>query len=55
MCAALLLTAACGTSPETQKATSDSDLIAAEGAASADPNYRVKGVGRLLDFGIDLF
>ena len=48
---------ACGTAPNQQGDVEDpeGEVVAAEGAASADPGYRVRGATGLLDFGIDLF
>ncbi len=55
--AALGMVAACGTAPGEYGETNDAEgeVVAAEGAASADPGYRVRGANGLLDLGIDLF
>lgn len=49
--------AACGTPPAEygQNEDPEGDVVAAEGAASADPTYRVRGATGLIDLGIDLF
>jgi len=54
---ALSAVAACGTAPSEYGDTEapEGEVVAAEGAASADPGYRVRGATGLLDFGIDLF
>lgn len=54
---ALGAVAACGTAPSesADTANGEGEVVAAEGAASADPGYRVRGATGLLDFGIDLF
>lgn len=57
-CASVLIAlTACGTPPSGLSETEDADrdVVAAEGAASADPTYRVRGATGLLDLGIDLF
>ncbi len=49
--------AACGTPPSEYGDTDDAggDMVAAEGAASADPTHRVRGATGLIDLGIGLF
>ncbi len=53
---ALGAVAACGTPPSEYGDTDDAggDMVAAEGAASADPTHRVRGATGLIDLGIGL-
>jgi len=55
--AVLSAVTACGTAPGGNANSDEAEgkVVAAEGAASADPSYRVRGANRLLDFRIDLF
>ena len=57
LCTLILAISACGTPPGAYQSGTgeDTDVLVAEGAASADPTYRVRGANGLLDLGISLF
>ena len=55
--AGLFAVTACGTPPANYSDTDDvePEMVASDGAASADPTYRVRGATGLFDLGRGLF